>query len=71
MLNCEQATALCSDELERPLGLWRRASLELHVMMCSGCAHYRRQTRAIREAMQRYAEGRALPTEPEEEGGVK
>lgn len=71
MLNCDQATTLCSDELERPLGLWQRVSLELHVMMCSGCAHYRRQTRAIRVAMLRYAEGRAPTTEPEEEGGVK
>ena len=70
MLNCDKVTQLCSDELERPLSLWERASLRMHIMMCTGCANYRRQTAAIRTAMHRYSEGRAVSTEPDE-GGVK
>lgn len=60
MLNCDKATHLCSDELERPLSRWERMSLKVHIMMCKGCANYRRQTQAMRIAMRRYSEGRAI-----------
>lgn len=59
MLNCNEVTNLCSDELERPLAMWERMKLKMHLMMCTGCSNYRTQMGAIRAAMHRYAEGRA------------
>lgn len=70
MLNCDKVTQLCSAELERPLTMWERASLKMHIMMCTGCANYRRQTKEIRTAMRRYSDGRAISTESEDGGGV-
>lgn len=67
MLTCEEATRVCSDELERPLSLREQAAVRLHLMMCSGCANYRRQLRTLSEVMQAYAEGRA-PTEESRPG---
>lgn len=59
MLNCKEVTRLCSDEFERPLRLGERTSLQLHLMMCTGCANYRRQMQSLRQFAQGYAEGRA------------
>lgn len=59
MLNCEQVTELCSQELERPLALRERAGLGAHLLMCSGCANFRRQMRVLRTVARAYAEGRA------------
>lgn len=68
MLNCKEVTRVCSDELERPLKLGEQASLHLHLMMCTGCTNYRRQLRTLRQVMQAYAEGRALPGDPRPDG---
>lgn len=70
MLNCNEVTNLCSDELERPLSVWERLKLKMHLMMCKGCSNYRTQMSAIRAAMHRYAEGRAVPDEQDEHRGV-
>jgi hypothetical protein len=43
----------------------------MHIMMCTGSANYRRQTNAIRTAMHRYSEGRAISTEAETGGGLE
>lgn len=59
MLNCEEVTRICSDELDRPLRLGERTSLQMHLMMCSGCANYRKQMQTMRQIAQAYAEGRA------------
>lgn len=65
MLSCREVTAVCSAEMERPLGLGEKVSLHAHLMMCTGCTHYRRQMKALRQVMQTYAEGRAPGVEPE------
>ena len=59
MLNCQEVTRICSDEMERPLRLGERTALHVHLMMCSGCTNYRQQMHTLREAMQAYADGRA------------
>lgn len=64
MLSCKEVTRVCSDELERPLKLGEQASLHLHLVMCTGCANYRRQLRTLRQVMQTYADGGALPGDP-------
>lgn len=65
MLSCKEVTAVCSAEMERPLRLGEKVSLRAHLMMCSGCANYRRQMKVLRQAMQAYGEGRAAGGEPE------
>jgi hypothetical protein len=66
MLNCKEVTELCSQEMERALGLRERMSLGAHLMMCSGCSNFRRQMSALREISREYAEGRAASTAPGE-----
>jgi hypothetical protein len=70
MLNCHDATQLCSDEQDRELTLGERMGLGVHTMMCKGCNNYRRQMKFLRHAAQRYAEGESLdgnaPPAPEE-----
>lgn len=70
MLSCKRVTELCSQELERPLGLGERASLHLHLMACAGCANFRRQMKTLREAMRAYAQGHA-PSAPEDDDTVR
>lgn len=66
MLSCRQMTELCSQEMDRPLGLGERLSLRTHLMMCSGCSNYRRQLFTLREVAQAYADGRAVVAAPSE-----
>lgn len=68
MLNCKEVTELCSQEMERPLGVRERVSLGTHLMMCSGCTNFRKQLKTIRQVMQAYAEGKASSGEPGERG---
>jgi hypothetical protein len=70
MLNCNEMTNLCSDELERPLSVWERLQLKMHLLMCTGCSNYRTQMSALRAAMRAYADGRAVPDEQDEHRGV-
>lgn len=70
MLNCDEVTHLCSDELERPLGMWERMKFKMHLMMCTGCSNYRTQMGAIRAGMRAYADGRAVSDDPDEHRGV-
>ena len=63
MLNCKEVTELCSAELDRQLRLGEKVSLHTHLMMCSGCANYRKQVTALRQVMQAYAEGRGVSAE--------
>lgn len=53
MMNCKEATALMSQEQDRKLGLAERIGLRLHVLVCAGCANYRRQMAVLRDACRR------------------
>ena len=67
MLSCKQVAELCSQELDRQLGLGERVSLKTHLMMCSGCSNYRRQMFTLRQLARAYADGRAVVTSPSKE----
>lgn len=58
MLNCTGATELCSLEMERKLTLREDVSLKTHLMICTGCANFRKQMQGLHQMMQAYAEGR-------------
>ena len=57
MLTCREATALMSQEQDRPLTLAERIGLRLHVWICNGCNNYRRQMGVLRDACRRFASG--------------
>jgi hypothetical protein len=59
MLSCKQATELMSQEQDRPLSLAERVGLRLHVLICAGCANYRRQMAVLRAACRRFSDGGA------------
>ncbi|MBL8446321.1 MAG: zf-HC2 domain-containing protein [Zoogloeaceae bacterium] len=58
MLNCRQATQLCSEERDRPLSLRERVALRLHTLICDSCANFRRQMDFLALAARRFREGR-------------
>ena len=66
MLSCRQMTELCSQEMDRRLGLGERLSLKTHLMMCAGCSNYRRQLFTLRDVARAYADGRAALASPSE-----
>jgi predicted anti-sigma-YlaC factor YlaD len=67
MLKCIEVTELCSQELDRPLQLGERMSLQAHLMMCAGCRNFRRQMSSLRNAARAYAEGKG-PAHADEPG---
>jgi hypothetical protein len=58
MMNCREATRLMSESQERKLSVSDRLSLQLHVMMCSGCHNFKRQMGTIRTRTREYAKRR-------------
>lgn len=58
MLNCRQATQLCSQERDRPLSRSERIALRLHTLICSSCANFRKQMDFLGMAARRFREGR-------------
>lgn len=48
MMNCEQATRLLSEALERPLTFTEKTELRFHTLMCSGCRQFGRQMETLR-----------------------
>ena len=61
MLTCKEVSKLVSESLEHQLPFRQRMGVQLHLMMCSMCRTYQRQTLQLRNAMRTYA--RREPTE--------
>ena len=57
MLSCKEATRLMSAAQERKLGVSERLQLELHLVICKGCANYRKQMDFLRAACRRMVNG--------------
>ncbi|MCK4564165.1 MAG: zf-HC2 domain-containing protein [Verrucomicrobia bacterium] len=62
MLTCKEVSKLVSESLEHPLPFRQRMGVRLHLMMCSMCRAYQKQTLLLRAAMRTYA--RHEPSEP-------
>jgi len=54
MLTCKQVSQLVSESMEQKLSLRLRMAVRLHLMMCSMCRTYKRQTLQLRNAVQIY-----------------
>jgi hypothetical protein len=50
MLNCKDSTRLLSASQDRSLTVGERIALKVHLLICKGCANYRRQLDFLRQA---------------------
>ncbi len=55
MLTCKEVSTLVSESLDHPLPLRQRMGVQFHLMMCSLCRTYKKQTLQLRDAMRAYA----------------
>ncbi|MFP5384006.1 MAG: zf-HC2 domain-containing protein [Gammaproteobacteria bacterium] len=55
MLNCEQATKLLSESLDRPLTVRERMGVNMHLMMCRGCRNCGQHMQDLRHIAREYA----------------
>ncbi len=53
MLNCKQTTKLVSESLDRELSIAERVELWSHLLICSFCRLFRKDTLAIRELIRK------------------
>jgi hypothetical protein len=56
MLSCKEAAQLVSQGLDRRLAFGERVTLRLHLLVCDGCTHFKKQTAFLRKAMKRLAD---------------
>ncbi len=54
MLTCKEVSKLVSDSLERDLPFQQRLGVRMHLMMCSLCRTYKRQTLFLRNLFTGY-----------------
>jgi hypothetical protein len=54
MLTCKEVSMLLSQAQDRRLGARERLFLQLHLLVCHGCANFRRQLALMRAAIRRY-----------------
>ena len=65
MLSCKEAAQHVSEGLDRELSFWRRMSLRFHVLMCRACSRYRRQIKALDEAVSEHYRGDSSVQNPD------
>jgi hypothetical protein len=56
MITCKEATRLVSQGLDRRLAFGERMALRVHLLLCDGCTHFKKQTAFLRKAMARLAD---------------
>ena len=54
MISCKEASRLMSQGLDRDLGLGQRASLRLHLFICTSCSRMRKQLDVLHRAAPLY-----------------
>jgi len=64
MLSCREAVRLISEGMDRPLPVWTRIGLRVHVLICTLCERYRRQLLFIRDAVRRHPDELAGVEQP-------
>lgn len=52
-MKCIDATRLASESQDRDLSLPERASLQMHLMICTGCRRFNAQLGVLRQALRR------------------
>ena len=54
MISCKEASRLMSQGLDRDLGLGQRASLRLHLFICTSCSRVLKQLDFLHRAAPQY-----------------
>ncbi len=54
MVSCKEATRLLSQSEDRPLSVFERIKLRLHLRVCDACTRFVHQLELMRLALQRY-----------------
>jgi hypothetical protein len=52
-MKCIDATRLASESQDRDLSLAERTSLQMHLVICSGCRRFNAQLGVLRQALRR------------------
>lgn len=52
--SCKEAAKASAEALEHQLSLYRRFALRFHLLICSACRRYRRQTIGLNRLVRRY-----------------
>lgn len=55
MLTCKEVSKLVSESLDRQLPAHQRIAVRLHLMMCSLCRAYEKQTLQLKSILRTYA----------------
>jgi len=53
MMNCQQASRLISDGMDRPLTRSEQVRLSFHLLLCRNCRHFRQQMQQLRAGIRR------------------
>lgn len=53
MMNCQQASRLISDGMDRPLTRSEQVRLSFHLLMCRNCRHFSQQMQQLRQGIRR------------------
>lgn len=56
MLNCKQATAMMSQNMDDDIGIMGNLNLRFHLMMCSGCRNFNKQIAFLRKGCQKFSQ---------------
>lgn len=54
MLSCYKATQLISLSQERPLVFKEKTALRIHVLLCSACRNFQKNTMVLSKSMQSF-----------------
>ncbi|MGY0195346.1 anti-sigma factor family protein [Leptothrix sp. BB-4] len=63
-IDCREATRLVLAAEDRPLAMGERVGLRLHLWVCRACPTFVRQTRLMRDAMDRWRSYRDAGDDP-------
>lgn len=70
MLTCKDVSKLVSESFDRELSIRQRVGVQFHLMMCSLCRTFQKQTLQLREVMRTCAR-RAPPAQLSKEAGQR
>ncbi|RNF51528.1 zf-HC2 domain-containing protein [Marinomonas hwangdonensis] len=62
MMNCQQATQLLSEKLDRPLTRKEKMAIGMHTTLCPSCRQFGKQMEELRHISKSYTKGEVPET---------
>lgn len=66
-MKCIDATRLASESQDRHLSLAERSSLQMHLVICSGCRRFNAQLGVLRQALHRVGDLSETGLDPDQD----